>query len=967
MLNRPGGSCWGGGTGSRSLAKSENGYGIRKHLERAHAYGKSGGGTPIQGTVDKMQAIGSCQLSTNLLEELPEKTVGELASNHGIDATLFAPGAIGVGPSEKYIAGLDRWANKCNSETTQGQTGSRASTWKSVRDRTENAAGGWSLFSVQVNRQGNPTEGLAYLGHRIHPSKRKANGLRVDTTGWDEINRGVMLPPLSPQGAAELLEDYGFVVDPATYTPLQAWEFVFSTPEIPLRIEESALKALASCSIGQLAVGINGINGWNQKGRSDRLHPSLNRVAGNGRKIVVRFDCPGSAASQSINQARNLARQLEKKGARGGGWWCWLPERPHKTDDFVAALIQGSISQEARCWLDHHVSTKDESQVYTRIGKDWDGESLDREFASSDIFQAAQSKRVIVLKGATGTAKSKSMLGALTLLEADIGQKLLILGLYHRASLVHKGANEFGVVNMSAPKGSAERQGLHESRTLRNGVFCCGESAYKDTAETTLWKWYWELCENPRPTLLYLDEVSQVLANWTMGGTEALRKVRAKALQALEGLLQLSCVRVWAADALVGDVELEWLEEITGETPWLIRTNFTRPRDLYLGSLSKTDKRTLQLLLNDVVREGGRLWLGHGTVTGLHEMMDALPPAAEGEELRITGEDDSREDPRVSRLMADAEAEGAQYKRIGFSPAISCGISMAGTPVELTGIIQAYHWQAEDVVQALNRARNSGMRILLAPTTLPGAAGATKECSPKRAAKALQEMMQTGSLADYTALISERHPATRNVVAKLEARRNLECFSNEWCLKSLLKEDGYKLHDLSEIETPDALDEDNPQADSPTRAYLNDDLKLYRKAALQRLVRGLSTLQDEQREAKRRAEGGTFLDLYEVDVSETWQIAKELGLDALIRAESIYSAGPEALAVWTALSTLNKDGAKRVARSFGTRSDRIPGLQDTFDIRMLWPLVKAMGFTHIKDGQSRTLGRKWRFREAELE
>ena len=73
----------------------------------------------------------------------------------------------------------------------------------------------------------------------------------------------------------------------------------------------------------------------------------------------------------------------------------------------------------------------------------------------------------------------------------------------------------------------------------------------------------------------------------------------------------------------------------------------------------------------------------------------------------MTGEDDSREDPRVARFMADAEVEGPNYLRLGFSPAVSCGISMAQTPVDLTAIVQEYCWQAEDVVQALNRARNS--------------------------------------------------------------------------------------------------------------------------------------------------------------------------------------------------------------------------------------------------------------------
>jgi len=56
------------------------------------------------------------------------------------------------------------------------------------------------------------------------------------------------------------LDIYGFTADPETYEPIQAWEFVLSNPEVPIWVEESALKALAATSAGQLAVGLNGIN-----------------------------------------------------------------------------------------------------------------------------------------------------------------------------------------------------------------------------------------------------------------------------------------------------------------------------------------------------------------------------------------------------------------------------------------------------------------------------------------------------------------------------------------------------------------------------------------------------------------------------------------------------------------------------------------------------------------------------------
>lgn len=904
----------------------------------------------------------------SLLEELTTQSAGELLARHGIDPSIFHTDSLQVGPAEAYLKGLEAWANKRNLATTHGQLASRANNWSMVRQAEEQAEGGWSLFSVAVNQKGWPAPGQAFAGHRIHPSRRTRRGLRFDVRGWHPINRGLMLPPFSLEGAIELMGNYGFNPDPDEFEPWQAWAFILENPEIKVFIEESALKAWSACSIGQLAVGINGINGWGQKGRSDRLHPFLKRLARNGRQIVVRFDRPESFKSQSAIQARKLSLRLEREGSKGGGWWTWLPHAPAKTDDFLAALHRGTLPREELTQVDLFVRTSSAQSNYRRLKQAWQGVEVSREFAPEDIFQAARNHRVVVLKGATGTAKSRAMVGALALLEADLRLKLLVLGLYHRSSLVHKGAGEFGVVNMSAPPGSVERQGLHESGTLRDGLFCCGEGAYKLSPEKTLWQWYWELRQKPRPTLLVLDEISQVLANWTMGGTEALRKIRAKALEALEGLLQLPCVRVWAADALVGDIEMEWLQGVTEEAPWLISSTYTRQRDLYLGSPGRNAERMLLLQLNDVARAAGRFWLGHGTVAGLHRLMDALPPAADGTELRVTGENDSREDPRVARFMADAELEGPNYSRVGFSPAVSCGISMAKTPVDLTAVVQEYCWQAEDVVQALNRSRNSHRRILIAPKVVPDAAGITKETNPRCAAKALKECMESGSLEDYTALLNERHPATRRAVAQLEARRNLECFSNDWCLRGLLKEEGYQIRDLGSLENDcKPANQHTATAKESSAPRTLEGVQRHRLAALQRLASGTSTLEREQREAKRLGSGGTFLDLAEVDVSEAWTVAQELALDSLIRAGVVHRASPEIKAVWSALTSLDKIQAKRVARALGGRADRIPGPMDQLDPRTIWPLVKALGFKPVKAGETRAEGKRWRLDAIELE
>jgi len=907
-------------------------------------------------------------VSQSTLLNLATQIQGELLAQHGIDPTYFEEWTLQIGPCAAYVSGLERWAESRNLDTTHGQTGTRSNTWTMVRRSLEKGAGGLSISSVALNRQGFPVSGQAFIGHRIHPQKRKpGEKLKFDTRGWSETNRGVFLPPLSFEAALYFLKPYGFMPDPTGYEPWQAWRFVLDTPEIILWVEESALKAMAACSIGQLAIGLNGINGWGQQRRSDRLHPFLKRTAKNKRTVIVRFDRPDRSDSQSVNQATKLANCLQKHGGDIARWWCWLPATPAKTDDFIASLVNGVLPTEKKVWIDAFVSGVSARMPYRRLSGPWNSLVIQREFCADDLYSLSHDHRVIALKGATGTCKSLAMLGAVEKLEDSMLIKFLILGCYHRSSLVHKGATEFGVVDLSSPIGSPERMGLYESRTLRDGLFCCGESSYKETQEMTLWRWYWDLKENPRPTVLILDEISQVLDNWTMGGTDKLKRIRSKALQALEGLIQLDCVRVWAADALLGDIELEWLKAVSCTSPYVIQSNFTRSRELFLGLPNTENERTLTLQLQDVVRSNGRFWLGHGTVNGLHSMLDALPPAKDGDELRITGEDSSREDPRVAKFMADTETEGPKYTRVGFSPAMSCGISMSQTSSDLTAIIQDYCWRAEDVVQALNRARVTQRRILLAPMVVPEAVGPTKEIFPDRVSKIFQDRMQAGDVGDYTALVQQRHPATRRLVPQLEARRNFEAINNNWCLRGMLEEEGYTIREITE------LSQEQDATTSPTTRGTRgldpslQGVKAYRMAALQRLVAGTSAVCSEQHRAKQLVEGGIFVDLAEADVSEEWSVAQKLKLNLLIQTGTVHAGSPAMVDVWDALAALDKDGAKRVARLLGSRSDRIPGPMDQLDVRRVWPLVKALGFRPVKAGETRRDGKSWRFQPIDIE
>lgn len=129
--------------------------------------------------------------------------------------------------------------------------------------------------------------------------------------------------------------------------------------------------------------------------------------------------------------------------------------------------------------------------------------------------------------------------------------------------------------------------------------------------------------------------------------------------------------------------------------------------------------------------------------------------------------------------------------------------------------------------------------------------------------------------------------------------------------------------------------------------------------ALQHLALGTSDLASTQREAKRLIAGGSFLDLAEVDVSETWKVAQELQLDDLIKATTVSRNSPEIFTVRRQLQDLDRSGVKRVARALGCRPDRLPGPMDCIDVRKIWTLIELLGFQVKKAGETRADGKIW--------
>ena len=108
-------------------------------------------------------------------------------------------------------------------------------------------------------------------------------------------------------------------------------------------------------------------------------------------------------------------------------------------------------------------------------------------------------------------------------------------------------------------------------------------------------------------------------------------------------------------------------------------------------------------------------------------------------------------------------------------------------------------------------------------------------------------------------------------------------------------------------------------------------------------------LASEQREASRLIAGGSFLDLAEVDVSETWKVAQELKLDKLIKAKTVSRNSSEISAVCTHPDHRGKGYGGALLAAVGARmlSEGItPFLHAYASNTGAIALYRRMGFAH---------------------
>jgi hypothetical protein len=824
-----------------------------------------------------------------------EQLRAELVVDHLINLDDYIRRAITLGADEGWREALNRKAREQIKEVKENlnlRPNEVAYEERSITRKTdyrfrETPPENWNIYSVGMTNKGVILTGLHFAGQRKHPSirTREKGEVRFDCTGTQVK---VYLPPLTWEYALHLLDHHGFICTREEYTPEMAWQFIFSNPAVPIWVEESALKALSATSHGQLAVGINGINSAGQKTRSDRLRVPLQKLAKGGRRMIVRFD----NGSHSEIAAQRLTGQLNRAGA-DANWFTWQNSDIAKTDDYFAAkgkaLVAGTFDRSTD-QTDSFNPNEDEKGHYVRLKGGWRTTTIDREFESMDLVRAQKKSRVIALEGPTGTGKTKGSVGAIDLMEKAFGHKVIVIGLYHRASLVHKGATEFGVRDLSPPIGAFER----ERGALRDGLFCCCESIKKDSDEWDLLRWSHELEENPRPAVLFLDELTQAALHLLLDGTDVMPKVRREAIKAVERLIHNPEVTVIAAEAGIGDIELEWLQALSGVQPHVINTTFRRQSELFIGDATADNIDKLQQLCGQTIDQGQQVWLSMGEAESLKKFSAPFPHS-----FLIHGENSKT--PEVAELMSNTNAIAGQYSLIGYSPSVVSGISYEASTVGIAACVQQFAMGPQDAMQAVARARSAERRILLSPISVPNAKTGTGRTTAEQVSQARFTAIDPKMQELYRDHLKGVDPATVRYSVALEARINYEAVHNEHVLACRLKDQGYTLRPFDELVSDNAVVIPTAQRNKQKK-----QAELSRRTQLiHEVMTGQKTIDQASSEAHRETKEGTWVDLGAVDPSNAYEWLLRVRVHDLVAAGSFTVDSAEFRAMAAEVQSLN--------------------------------------------------------------
>lgn len=763
-----------------------------------------------------------------------------------------------------------------------------------------------------------------------------------------------------------------------SYHPADFWNWVAAHPECPLRIEEGEKKALAAASwMAVPVIALGGITNWGIAGHNHKLAGALRVFAKNRSTIEIVFDSPRKQEQPEEVQAKQLAIYLKKYGAKNVTHTV-LPNIAGSTDDGLAGCVDlcrhypdkaPRIAKRfaADILKPQGIDPYGPAQ-YTRLTRQEDlltaGEiSADELGMLVSMAHADGRKAVVAIQAAMGIGKTE---GVKALTAANVANWVNIQIPTYRATLSITYAEKFRVPSLSGLGDEVIREALYpieDGEPRISGSSYCGESALKlatnSNGEIKNLQWLAGRIRSGEldgRVLLVLDEISQVVPNWIEGGCK--NQVTGEVIDDLLLVLAHPLVDVIAMDALMGDAELELLEEATGEKPFLYRSSMTRPKVLNHFHHPETYKAAItEALMDSKMRP----------LIGVPTKRAALDWAHRAGELGrrpLVITSDTTSDSRLRKLaeqfMAtpDAVVAGTAFPghpewSKGFdclivTTSVTSGLSMIGGHLNTVFISTGYMLDGEMAVQMAGRERTC-KRINFYAGGLSCEAFSKLPTSDDE--EQIRAQIADGNTSTYMTDLAASMPASiKNYARKKAQQRNYERRHVLGVSLAHFQSNGYQLRQIMGVEVSKKVAARKREESDREASFYN--------SWLVKLLKGEATEGDV--EVALRAENFSYAAAVEADPRGRFRALVSLGLAGAFRL----SEGHRFTAEDALLNAVNKryldqwqqmDKTQQIA--FRKELGFVPQYRETITGQHARKMLESLG-CQVKPKRKKT-GERW--------
>ncbi|ABB58662.1 plasmid replication protein, CyRepA1 family [Synechococcus elongatus] len=501
-------------------------------------------------------------------------------------------------------------------------------------------------------------------------------------------------------------------VDPETRSQLGApaegsfWDWVESTPSIPIVPTEGGKKSLSALSAGSVAIALYGCDCGNS--------PDLTRFLVPGREVIIAFDQDAKAKTRArVN--RSIARLARRAIAAGCSVRIalWDPALGKGLDDLIAAhgveqwqqvlaaapsfeqwqrrRISGAILQKLRFPLGNYQPTLQVSVP-----------DLSTSVALENIPQTG----IVGMISGKGTGKTKLLTRLVDCLER-------VLAPGHRESLQRGLGRRLGLDYLhDTDRAEGRKLGGNGEPTYRLSL--CWDSLLAIP-----------LKDYPAGSYdLVIDEADQGFRHLINGGTCGKRGMRPALIAKAEALIK-GARRVLLASADLTSLELDYVSALRNEQPWILQNNYRE--DGYCcqfltdipgqtGSRNRARGAALAQLIEAIGR-GDRLWIAVDTLKASKALFQLAIALGVPEKKILRFDGDTSSDP-AQRCFADAPARWISQNKpqlVIASPSLTSGVSIELDYFNLVfGFFEGQSIAPWDVDQALSRVRQPVPRIVFA-------------------------------------------------------------------------------------------------------------------------------------------------------------------------------------------------------------------------------------------------------------